>query len=66
MILLTIILPLSVLIAISVYILFKRCEIIVCTEVCNIFCNTIVAFDQCVGITREVLKQYSVNNYVIV
>lgn len=58
MTLLTIILPLSVLIAISVYILFKRCEIIVCTEVCNIFCNTIVAFDQCVGITREVLKEW--------
>lgn len=58
MTLLTIILPLSVLIILSVYILFKRCENIVCTEICNIFCNTIVAFDQCVGITREVLKEW--------
>lgn len=58
MILLIIFLPLSVLIAISVYMLFRRCENIVCTEVCNIFCNTIVALDQCVGITRDILKEW--------
>lgn len=58
MILLTIFVSLSVLIAISIYILFRRCENIVCTEVCNIFCNTIVALDQCVGITRDILKEW--------
>ena len=58
MTLLTIILPLSLLITILIYILFRRCENIVCTEVCNIFCNTIVAFDQCVGITRDILKEW--------
>lgn len=58
MTLLAIILPFSVLIAISIYILFKHCDKIVCTEVCNIYCNTIVTLDQCVGITRNILKEW--------
>lgn len=45
-------------VAIIAYIVFQRYEKIVCTEICNIYCNTIVSLDQCAGIAKDILNEW--------
>ena len=42
-------------ILIMLYMAFKRYEVIVCSEVCAIYCNTIVYIDQLCGVNNEIL-----------
>lgn len=42
----------------TLFFLFKYYERIVCTEVCNIYCNAIVAFDQFVGESQNISEEW--------
>lgn len=43
---------------ITFYIAFKKYEIIVCSEVCAIYCNTIVFIDQLCGVNNDILTSW--------
>lgn len=45
-------------ILITLYIVFKKYEIIVCREVCAIYCNTIVFIDQLCGVNNDILTSW--------
>ena len=43
---------------ITLYIAFKKYEIIVCSEVCAIYCNTIVFIDQLCGVNNDIMTSW--------
>lgn len=47
-----------VVILLGVFFLFKHYEQIICVEICNIYCNAIVAFDQFVGEAIEIGNEW--------
>lgn len=58
MVLYILILSIILFILIMLYMAFKRYEVIVCSEVCAIYCNTIVYIDQLCGVNNEIFMSW--------